>query len=178
MFDKLQGKIKQLRKENQDLEDRILSILSRSRLFMTGTDAKDALKIEFENLIRNTERNLWVMTRYVDSHFAELLIMVAERLQNSVTIIINERNQIPRFDGQQGFDTLNVNAHASPVLNDGVNGTIVVSDDSNIIVYTGNLHSEELVKNYGVGWKIDSDENMGSRTKKYLNELLPSFMQK
>ena len=178
MFDKLQEKIKQLRKENQDLEDRMLSILSRSRLFMTGMEPKDSLKKELENLIRNTDKELWIMTRYVDLHFAELLGMVAERLKDKVILIINERYQIPNSEGKRGFDSLNVNTYASPVLNSNIDGTIVVSDDSNIIIFTGNLHSEELVRNYGVGWKIEKDENVGSRTKKYMNELLPSFMQK
>jgi len=177
MFEKLQEKIKKLREENQVLEDRLLSFLSRYKIYMTGLDSTATLKQMIENMIREVQKELWVMTRYMDLDFAQLIIDAAERINGSVIVITLERHQISDEIGKKAYDMLDTSRFLSPAMNPNVNGTIIIKDAFNIAICTSNLIGSELLKSHSIAWKVE-DDTIVARFKKYLNELLPSFMRK
>ncbi|MHC1592116.1 MAG: hypothetical protein ACXQS8_08510, partial [Candidatus Helarchaeales archaeon] len=122
-------------------------------------------------------KDLWVMTRHTDLDFAISLINAAERLKGEVVVITLERHQIPTEEGQKAYDMMDTSMTLRPTTNSNINGTVVIKDDKEVAISTANLVGNELVKSHSIAWIVE-DETIVARFKKYLNDLLPSFMRK
>ncbi|NHI91433.1 MAG: hypothetical protein EAX96_02950 [Candidatus Lokiarchaeota archaeon] len=173
----LQEKVFLLRKEKQELEDKIVNLLTRSTVqHLVNLPNQFDLHNKLLELIESAKKELLIITPSFDQDFAHIIIKKWKELQQNLLLITLDRHLIFNSDNIKGYDFLISTNTLEIVNNPDINSTFIIIDRKQVIVLTTNLNKNEITKKFSIGVIFD-EEQVATKFFKFFNEHLPTFMQ-
>jgi hypothetical protein len=163
-----------LKKEIQNLENKILSLVGMINLKSSGgTEGKNVLNEQLINLIISTKQQLNIVSPKIDRFYA---IELKKLTQKGIPILIitNDRGGI-HTDFQEVYDDLKATAGVSIINNPNVRYLLVFNSEE-AIYSGGSLVKEELEKSILIVTSIREAAKL-RKIAEIFSLMLPSFMR-
>ena len=177
MVKNLQDKVSTLRKQNLELEDKIVAILSRKNFdFHVSPPDNTELYELIVNLINSATKEILIITRGFDVDFTHIIINKWKELNQKLILIASDRHLIYKNENIKGYDFLNSSNTFEIVNNPDIDSTFLIIDRSKVLLISTDLNKNSLIKNF-VTAAHGQDEGVVNRFFRFFNEHLPSFMQ-
>ncbi|MBY9007232.1 MAG: hypothetical protein KGD63_10790 [Candidatus Lokiarchaeota archaeon] len=165
---------KKLKKQIEDLELKILSLVGNIELNTSGgPNSKGLINNEILELMNTTEEELNILSPKIDRFYTNEIRNLANK-GIKILIITNERSTIPK-NYRVFYDELK-NFKGVDIINNPRVKFLLVFNDQNAIYSGGNLDKNELDNSILIETKI-SDSSKLNKIKEIFNLLLPSFMR-
>ncbi|MHA1785042.1 MAG: hypothetical protein ACTSX4_11410 [Candidatus Helarchaeota archaeon] len=173
----LQEKVSILRKEKQELEDKMVNLLSRQPVQHFITLPNDfKLYNKLIELIDASNKEVLIVTRGFDQEFAHIIIKKWKQLNQNLILITLDRHLIFNSENIKGYDfTISTNT-LEIINNPNIGSTFLILDRKKVFIVSTNLNKNEINKRFSVGVLI-SEDVIVKKFFKFFNEHLPSFMQ-
>lgn len=163
-----------LKKEVQNLENKILSLVGLINLKSSGgSEGKNVLNEQLINLIISTKQQLNIATPKIDRFYANELKKLTKK-SIPILIITNDRGRIPP-DFQAVYDDLKATAGVSIINNPNVRYLLVFNSEE-AIYSGGSLVKEELEKSILIVTSIREAAKL-RKIAEIFSLMLPSFMR-
>lgn len=173
----LQEKISTLRKQKQELEDKMVELLTRpTAQHIINSPSKFDLYNKILEFIASASNEVLIVTPSFDQDFAHIIIKKWKDLQNKLLLITRDRHLIYNSENIKGYDFLISTNTLEVINNPDVNSTFLIFDRKVVMVLTTNLSKNSMTSKFSVGI-IFNDEKIATRFFKFFNEHLPTFMQ-
>jgi len=177
MIKNLQEKISTLRKQNLELEDKILAILSRKNFdFHVSPPDNTEIYELIVNLINSATTEVLIITRGFDVDFTHVIINKWKELNQKLILIALDRHLVFKNENIKGYDFLNSSNTLEVVNNPNIDSTFIILDRSKVLLISTDLNKNLLTKNF-VTAAVGQDDGVFRRYFKFFNEHLPSFMR-
>lgn len=173
----LQERISSLRKEKQELEDKIVELLTRptAEHLINLPDSFD-LHNKILDLIDLAKEEVLIVTESFDQDFAHVIIKKWKQLQNKLLLITLDRHLIYNNDSIKGYDFLISTNTLEIINNPDIKSTFLILDRKQVLVLTTNLNKKDIIKKFNIG-VLFNNERVAKKFFKFFNEHLPTFMQ-
>ena len=163
-----------LKKEVQNLESKILSLVGMINLNSSGgPKGKNILNQQLINLIISTNHSLNLVSPKIDRFYANELKKLAQK-GVPVLIITNDRGGIPK-EYQEVYDDLKATSGVNIINNPNVRYLLVFNSEE-ALYSGGSLVKEELEKSILIVTSIRETTKLRKITEIF-NLMLPSFMR-
>ncbi|MFX0009042.1 MAG: hypothetical protein ACFE9R_01900 [Candidatus Hermodarchaeota archaeon] len=163
-----------LKKEVQNLESKILSLVGMINLNSSGgLEGKNILNEQLINLITTTNQRLNLVSPKIDRFYANELKKLAQK-GIPVLIITNDRGGIPK-EYQEVYDDLKATSGINIINNPKVRYLLVFNSDE-ALYSGGSLVKDEIEKSILIVTSIREAAKLRKVTEIF-NLMLPSFMR-
>lgn len=163
-----------LKKEVQNLESKILSLVGMINLNSSGgLEGKNILNEQLINLIISTNQRLNLVSPKIDRFYANELKKLTKK-GIPVLIITNDRGGIPK-EYQEVYDDLKATSGVSIINNPNVRYLLAFNSEE-ALYSGGSLVKEELEKSILIVTSIREAAKLRKITEIF-NLMLPSFMR-
>ena len=173
----LQEKVSTLKKQNLELEDKIVALISRKNFnfHVSPTNNSDLYEL-IVNLINSATKEVLIVTRGFDVDFTHVIINKWQELNKNLLLISLDRHLIFKNENIKGYDFLTSSNTLEIVNNPDIDSTFIIIDRTKILLISCDLNKDIIIKKF-VTAAIGQDESVVRRYFKFLNEHLPSFMR-
>ncbi len=175
----LQAKVKQLREEKLELEDKFVETLStqRAHYMLTVSIPPDEERIYrvVKNFIQDAKTELIIVSKTLSSDILDMIIEKIGSLK-TITVVTSERHQIHVEDNLKSFDTLASIPQIHHLMNSNVNSTFLIKDNEEVLLLSSKLVKAELTTLLNTGFKL-MDPKIVETFFKFYKDHLPSFMR-
>jgi len=163
-----------LKKEVQNLENKILSLVGMITLKSSGgSEGKNVLNEHLINLIISTKQQLNIVSPKIDKFYANELKKLSQK-GIPILIITNDRGGIPK-EFQEVYDDLKATSGVNIINNPNVRYLLVFNSEEGI--YSGgSLVKEELEKSILIITSIREAAKL-RKIAEIFSLMLPSFMR-
>ncbi len=160
-----------LKNQVEQLENKILSLVGNIEIEVSQ---KGLLNEEILILFENTEKNLNILTPYIDKFYNNELKRLSQKGIN-ILVIIHDRSLIPN-KYRIFYDELKTKSNIHIVNNPNIK-CLVIFNEKNGIYSGGALDKDVLDKSILIETKINEATKL-YKIKQIYNLFLPSFMRK
>ncbi|MFX0032599.1 MAG: hypothetical protein ACFE8E_03125 [Candidatus Hodarchaeota archaeon] len=166
---------KSLKKQVQDLESKVLSLVGMVNLVSSGSpDKKYVLNDQLIEFINSTNSQLNIVSPKVDKFYATELKRTAKR-GIPILLIINDRGSIPK-GYQEIYDNLKQSEGINIINNPNVRYLLVFNSEK-AIYSGGSLDKDELEKSILIVTTVKETTKLRSIAEIF-SMMLPTFMRK
>ena len=173
----LQEKVTALRKEKQELEDKMVELLTRpTAQHLINVPNQFDLHNKLLELMDSAKEEVLIVTPSFDQDYAHIIINKWNQLQKKLLLITLDRHLIFNSENIKGYDFMISTNTLEIVNNPDVSSTFLILDRKQVIVLSSNLNKNEITKKFCVG-VVFNNEKVAKKFFKFFNAHLPTFMQ-